>query len=258
MGQSICTYGFIPLRSEPSESACLETQILFGETFEVLERQSRWCRIHCHYDDYEGWIDEKLVGQVDDQEVEKWRQSEGVIVNKPYVSIFREDDGTMQMLSAGSRIVLSGDDQSSFSIGNETFSLQNDLAPRNDSVVGLASEFMNAPYLWGGRSFYGIDCSGFVQVVYKAAGIFLPRNASQQINYGEPLSFVDEARAGDLAFFDNEEGNIVHVGICLGGGRILHASGSVHIDKLDHQGIYHLHRGVYTHHLRLIKRIYEE
>lgn len=258
MAQSICSYGFIPVRSEPAESACLETQVLFGETFEVLERQPKWCRIRCHYDDYEGWIDDNLVGQFDDQEVGEWRQSEGLIVNKPFINILREDDGTMQMLSAGSRIVMNGDNPSAFAVGNETFSLQDDLPVRNDSIVGLARELMNAPYLWGGRSFYGIDCSGIVQVVYKAAGIFLPRNASQQINYGETLSFVEEARPGDLAFFDNEEGRIVHVGICLGGGRILHASGSVHIDKLDHQGIYHLKRRVYTHHLRLIKRIYNE
>ncbi|MGM0375623.1 MAG: NlpC/P60 family protein, partial [Bacteroidota bacterium] len=251
MAQSICSYGFIPVRSEPAESACLETQVLFGETFEVLERRPRWCRIKCHYDDYEGWIDEKLVGQFDDHEVEKWRKSEGVIVNQPFVNIKREDDGTSQFLSGGSRIVLNGAGHKTFSIGEETFSLQEPLDAPNDSIVSMARGFMNAPYLWGGRSFYGIDCSGLVQVVYKAAGMFLPRNASQQINYGETLSFVEEARPGDLAFFDNDEGHIVHVGICLGDGRILHASGSVHVDKLDHQGIYHLHRHVYTHHLRL-------
>ncbi|MFW6389139.1 MAG: NlpC/P60 family protein [Marinilabiliaceae bacterium] len=256
MAQSICSYGFIPVRSEPAESACLETQILFGETFEVLERQPPWCRIKCHFDDYEGWIDEKLVGKFDDQEVERWIGSEGIIVNQPFMNIVREEDNTLQILSAGSRIVFDRADRKSFSLGNEKYSVRDKLPGQSDSVIELAHGFMNAPYLWGGRSFYGIDCSGFVQVVYKAAGIFLPRNASQQVKYGETLSFVEEARPGDLAYFEDEEGHIVHVGICLGGGRILHASGSVHIDLLDHQGIYHLHRRVYTHHLRLIKRIH--
>jgi len=256
MTQSICSFGFIPVRSEPAESACLETQILFGETFEVLERQPRWCRIRCHYDNYEGWVDDKLVGHFEEQEIDKWRESKDVIVGRPFVSIVREEDGTSQLLSAGSRVVLNRDDPGTFTLGNETFTLRDNLSAPNNSIVELGRGFMNAPYLWGGRSFYGIDCSGFVQVVYKVAGIFLPRDASQQINFGESLNLVEEARPGDLAFFDDDEGHIVHVGICLGDGRILHASGSVHVDKLDHQGIYHLHRHVYTHHLRLIKRIF--
>ena len=112
---------------------------------------------------------------------------------------------------------------------------------------------MNSPYLWGGRAFYGIDCSGLTQVVYKIFGIRITRNSYQQIKMGHTVEFIREAQPGDLAFFDDKEGNIKHVGILLDQKRIIHASGLVRIDKIDHQGIYHEGKNKYTHKLRLIK-----
>jgi len=115
--------------------------------------------------------------------------------------------------------------------------------------------YLNAPYLWGGRSPFGIDCSGFTQVIYKLNGFKLPRDASQQATIGETLSFIEESESGDLAFFDNEEGNIIHVGIMLENNNIIHASGKVRIDKIDHQGIFNSETNTYSHRLRLIKKI---
>jgi len=122
-------------------------------------------------------------------------------------------------------------------------------------VSEIASLYLNAPYLWGGRSPLGIDCSGFTQVVFKAAGVRLPRDAYQQAEVGQTLGFVEEASEGDLAFFDNAEGKIIHVGIVLKDRFIIHASGKVRIDKLDHQGIFNRETGKYSHTLRVIKRI---
>jgi len=119
----------------------------------------------------------------------------------------------------------------------------------------VAQSFLNVPYVWGGRNFYGMDCSGFIQVVFAIKGIDLPRDASQQVNLGHIVSFVEEARAGDIAFFDDEEGNIVHVGMCLGRGEIIHASGRVRMDKFDHQGIFDGEKRRYSHKLRVIKRV---
>jgi hypothetical protein len=255
MTQSICTYGFIPVRTEPSEGAQMETQILFGESYDLLDHISGWYRIKCHYDGYEGWIDDKLVEKMEDRDVLSWNRSSGYIVTKAFVKVIRESDSSAMLLSSGSRVIFNGEDRNAFRIGPNEFFWQGTLPDGRFDLEEVARGYMNAPYLWGGRSFYGIDCSGLVQNVYKAGGVFLPRNSSQQINYGEVVSFVEEAGTGDLAFFDNEEGEIIHVGICLGQGRILHASGSVRIDALDHQGIYNKEKRAYTHHLRVIKRI---
>jgi hypothetical protein len=255
MTQSICTYGFIPVRTEPSEGAQLETQILFGESFDILEHQPGWVQIQCHYDGYRGWIDSKLVTKMEERDVEHWNRSSGHIVTKPFVKVIRESDSTPMLLSSGSRVVFNSDDRNAIRIGSDEYFWQGTLPSGRFDLEEVARGYLNAPYLWGGRTFYGIDCSGLVQNVYKAGGVFLPRNASQQINYGEVVSFVEEAGTGDLAFFDNEEGAIVHVGLCLGQGRILHASGSVRIDAFDHQGIYNKEKRAYTHHLRVIKRI---
>ncbi|HEX2935487.1 MAG TPA: C40 family peptidase, partial [Bacteroidales bacterium] len=122
-------------------------------------------------------------------------------------------------------------------------------------IEEVARKFLHAPYLWGGRTVFGIDCSGFTQIVYKMNGIGIPKDAYQQAEIGEPVQFVEDTRTGDLAFFDNEEGRITHTGIILGKSEIIHASGEVRIDKFDHQGIFNEEDNAYSHKLRLIKRI---
>lgn len=254
---SISPFGAIPVRLEPSEKSALETQILFGEVFYVLEEIPGWCKIRIDHDGFEGWIDEKLVIPAGDREVNLWLSKPAIVVPVPFIKLIREPEKTVQIISGGSRIVFNGDDRNSFVIGKIEFYVQGAMNERKPDLEEIAKGFLNAPYLWGGRSFFGIDCSGLTQVVFKIMGIPLPRNSSQQMECGTMVSFVEEARAGDLAFFDNPEGVITHVGICLGQGRILHASGQVRMDHLDHQGIFNRSQQKYTHHLRVIKRIIE-
>lgn len=257
MAGSISPFGAIAVRFEPSENAALETQILFGEVFYVTEQIPGWCKVRLEHDNYEGWIDEKLFIPATGKQIELWLNQPGIIVPVPYIKLIREPEKSVQIISGGSRIVMNGDDRNSFVIGKQEFYLQGVINERKPNLEEVAKGFLNTPYLWGGRTFFGIDCSGLTQVVFKIMEKKLSRNASQQIDCGHMVSFVEEARAGDLAFFDNPEGDITHVGICLGQGRIIHASGEVRMDHLDHQGIYNRSLQKYTHHLRVIKRVIE-
>ena len=153
MKQSICTYGFIPVRSEPAESAQLETQILFGETFDLLEHTPGWVRIKGHFDGYEGWVDEKLVEKLDDLDVEQWRNGSGIVVNKPFVEVICEKDSSVMMLSAGSRIVFNCEERNAFKIGNAEFYWQGHLPDKKSDLEMVAKGFLNAPYLWGDDRF---------------------------------------------------------------------------------------------------------
>ena len=124
----------------------------------------------------------------------------------------------------------------------------------DDSIQTIANKFINTPYLWGGRSVFGIDCSGFVQQVYRFFNKSLPRDAYEQATVGEVVGFLQEVQCGDLAFFDNEEGRIIHVGILFNSDTIIHSAGKVRVDKIDTMGIVNTDTGERTHKLRIIKR----
>jgi hypothetical protein len=137
------------------------------------------------------------------------------------------------------------------------FPERNHRIPLRESIVYNARKFLNAPYLWGGRTPFGIDCSGFTQLIYKICGVRIPRDTSDQVKLGTAIDFVNEAKPGDLAFFDNKDGRVIHVGIILEGSRIIHASGQVRIDYIDHEGINNADSFRYTHQLRVVKNILE-
>ncbi len=257
MTASLCTFSFIPLRFEPSECSELISQLLFGDTYEIVDSNDNWVEVICDFDGYRGWIDKKLVEQLSASEIEQWRKSEKWIVPAPSVEIVCEPEKQQQVVPAGSCIVFNGQESNSFCIGSKEYY----LAPgykingKKRGVEEIAMSFVNSPYLWGGKTFMGIDCSGFSQVVHRIYGNDIPRDASKQVEIGRTIDFVEEAKGGDLAFFDNEEGVITHVGICLGGGKIIHASGSVRVDMFDHIGIFNVGKNSYSHKLRVIKRI---
>ena len=252
----ICNLSMIPLRTEPSECAEMASQLLFGEAYSVLEEQGKWLKIATADCQYEGWIDRKLFNPLQDDEADAYLSANKYIVKDLFVFIKEVKSDISFPIFLGSAfpypsngLVTLGSSQ--FRITAPEEESQNTL----DTLLQTAHAYLHAPYLWGGRTPAGIDCSGFVQVVFKCCGVSLPRDASQQALCGETVDFIGEAREGDVAFFENEEGRIIHTGIICAPGRIIHASGLVRIDPIDQTGIFNQERGRYTHTLRIIKRI---
>lgn len=230
------------------------TQLLFGETYDVLDQSGKWLLIRLHYDGYEGWIDKKQFSAID----EGTNFFKSNWVNTAAIGMLKEVSGTANiLLSFGSTLPGLSDGKCVFN--GKTYVFSGELAdtslPKPENIRHFAMLFLNAAYLWGGKTIFGIDCSGFTQAIFKAAGIKLYRDAAQQAGQGETIDFIDEAQAGDLAFFDNEEGKIIHTGIILEKGKIIHAANFVRIDSIDHHGIFNGNTQQYTHKLRLIKRM---
>lgn len=237
MNKGICNVSVAPVRADKTDKAEIVTEMLYGESADILEVINNWTRIKMHYDGYEGWIDTKQISLVTDDFLTKRKTH---LVTEPFQSRVMES-GKM-LLSMGSEV--------SF----ETIHAQRGATIRQ-SLVETAKEFLNVPYLWGGKSFFGVDCSGFTQLVLKVHDIKYPRDAYQQGEVGEPLSFIEEAQPGDLAFFENSEGRIIHVGFMLENNQIIHAHGKVRIDTLDSSGIFNKELNKHTHKLRFIRNI---
>ncbi len=249
----------VPCRAEASDKSEQVTQLLLGETIKVYEQKRTWYRIKTAHDNYECWIDENQFVFISQREFEQLKEVKPRVISD-LVSVATQE-GAQEMMTVLMGSNLPEYNEGKFKIGENTWSFDG-LTQSTAQVLEKAKIaensylLLNSPYQWGGRSPFGIDCSGFVQLIYKLNGIFLPRDASQQALMGQALSFIEEAEDGDLAFFDNAEGQITHVGIILSNNRIIHASGKVRIDKLDHQGIFNLEKRDYTHRLRLISKIF--
>ncbi len=252
----ICQVSVAPVRSAASDKSEMVTQLLFGETVEVLSERGTWRKIRCLWDNYQGWTDHKLLRAITVSEKE--RADENPTYSLELAQAIMADDHFLPVVMGcrlpeydGMRLKLA---EKEFTFSGQVIAPQNKV-PSLELLLKIARKYLNAPYLWGGRSPFGIDCSGFTQMVFKLVGIKLLRDASQQVTQGRNVDFVDVAQAGDLAFFENRAKRIAHVGIVFPDNKIIHASGKIRIDKLDHFGIFNEESQKYTHRLRVIKRI---
>lgn len=251
MQYGISTLAIIPLRAEASERSEMVSQLLFGETYQVLEWQEKWVKIVTAFDEYEGWISRVQVSLLNYEDYLTLQTSKPIFTTQLVTIANKQTDNSLLYLPAGSTLPFY--ENGSSWIENEVFGV-NHVGEIETELTATAKSYLNTPYLWGGRTHFGIDCSGFTQNVFKQHGIQIKRDASQQAEQGSVVDFLPAAQAGDLAFFDNEEGRIVHVGIMLNHEQIIHASGRVKIDRIDGQGIYSDELKKHTHKLRIIKR----
>jgi len=248
MQYGITNLSLVPLRLEADDKSELVSQLLYGDHFKILDKRKDWTKVRLTFDDYEGYVDSKQFIEISKGDYD-YIEKTAPIYSTDLVEFIQDENKQLLPILLGSSL-------NGLKILNHSFdgNSTSEVLPKS-KLIKTASLYLNAPYLWGGKSPYGIDCSGFTQMVYKINGYKLLRDALQQATQGEVLSFIEESEPGDLAFFDNSEGEIIHVGIILENNYIIHAHGYVRIDRLDQSGIYNIEQNKHTHKLRVIKKI---
>ncbi len=240
-----------PLWAAPSYKMEMTSQLLFGEQAEVLEEEKLFTLVRCDYDGYEGWC---MNNQIAELPAGIAFELKGY-VNKTGVSALLNNSHIHLPVATP---VYNNLDLGAYKIEYPLngYVSAAEIKANSSTAEKMAMLFLNTPYLWGGKSSFGIDCSGFTQKVFKMMGIALQRDAYQQVTQGTVVDFLQQAVCGDLAFFDNESGDIIHVGMLLGSESIIHASGYVRIDTIDNLGIVNSITGKRTHKLRIIKSMF--
>lgn len=247
MQYGICHLSIVPIRSSAEETAEMVSQLLYGEHYKVLEQRKHWSRIRTAFDKCEGWIQNLQLTFIEETLYDELNGDTPPHFTIDLVSYIEMDKNNLLPIVLGSVI------QQKWNHIHEGALITSKQEKPN--LINTALQYLNTPYLWGGKTPFGIDAAGFTQMVYKINGYHLLRNATAQATQGSALSFIEESEAGDLAFFDNNEGVIDHVGIIMENNYIIHVHGKVRIDRLDHTGIFNYDTKTYTHQLRVIKKI---
>jgi len=252
MEYGICNLAIIPLRAEANHRSEQVSQVLFGETFEITDWKDDWVKIITTADNYAGWIGRLQFIMLGHLAYKRFKQTPPPLTYRPVTQAWKISNNSVLYLPIGSSLAfLEG---TTCHIGDERFEIIGEIG-ETENIAATVTSFLNTPYLWGGRTHFGIDCSGLTQAAFKLQGINLLRDASQQAEQGYAINSLHETKLGDLAFFENTEGKIVHVGIILNNEKIIHASGKVKIDTIDEKGIYSEDLKRYTHKLNAIRRV---
>lgn len=246
MMHGICLLPVVPMRAEPSDCSEMVNQLLFGDVCEVLKVEDKWSWVRCLFDGYEGWVDNKQWKALEEVEVAKaWP----IYVSNSIVDI--RVNGELMRVPFGSRLPR----EKVVTIAG--MNIQHEIEPSRSqlNLLDLAKIYLGSPYLWGGKTILGVDCSGFIQTIFKVYGLDLPRDASQQALIGEAVPDLSNIKLGDLVFFQNANGRVIHVGLYIDNGEIIHASGEVRVDALTAEGIYNRKAQKYTHKFHSIRRV---
>ncbi len=256
MKYGICNLSTIPLRLISDHTGEMISQLLFGDHYKVLQENKEWLKIRLKFDKCEGWIDSKQHNEISKDLYNDLNNSDTVISNE-LIDFIENKERQLFPVLLGSRLPFYV--EKSFNLHEEVYTFEGNVTSKKhdkESIINSAFLYLNTPFLWGGKTSFGIDSSGFTQMVYKLNGYTLFRKPAEQATQGEVLSFIEESEPGDLAFFDDNEGAIIHVGIILANHYIIHCSGKVRIDLLDQSGIYNSDLKKHTHKLRVIKKIF--
>lgn len=256
----VCRLSIVPVRAEASDKSELTTQLLFGDHYEVTEatKDKKWLKIRNNFDQFEGWLDAKQHHSVSHEYYEYLNRAEFKITTDVTASILYNK--SPQIILMGSMIPISSSElfkmEEQFAFNGEAKNLGQKR--EYEYLKNVAVKYLNSPYLWGGKSPFGIDCSGFVQMVFKICGYRLFRDSWQQANQGKSFRNIEQSKPGDLIFFKNADDKVNHVGILLEGDRIIHASGKVRVDHLNEEGILNLETKIYSHEFSHVRRILSE
>lgn len=260
MKYGITLLSIVPVRKDNSDKSEMTSQLLFGEHYKILSIKDGWVLIESCFDSYQGWIDEGMVSEIKPGTYKHLSDETSVVINRQTANVMLED-GSHQQIFAGSTIPFFNNSSGRFTIEDRVFRIQEELNTTGiksvrKEITDISLLYLNAPYLWGGRTPSGIDCSGFTQIVYKICGIILPRDANQQSGCGKPIKELKRSQTGDLAFFTKGHvTEISHTGILLDDNKIIHASGKVRIDRIDEKGIFNEETNTYSHKLQTIKNV---
>ena len=224
------------IRSEPSHRSEMVNQLLYGESFTVLEESGSWSMIRSNHDAYAGWMESAIVHS---SPQESYIQ-DSILTSTCYL------DRLNTLLSPGSFIDMKIPESLSCHFPNPELTI-------SEALNLISKNFLNVPYLWGGRTVFGVDCSGLSQLFLRFCGLHIMRDASEQSDMGLTIPF-EELKLGDLLFFHNDKYKIIHVAIVFAETQVIHASGKVHLANFDQKGIY-IHSNSYTHNFAFAKRL---
>ncbi|SHJ11799.1 C40 family peptidase [Pseudozobellia thermophila] len=249
MQYGICHLSLVSVRAQATDSSEMVSQLLYGEHFKVLEQRKYWSRVRIAFDQCEGWVLNQQITLIDEEAYTAIEAKKSLKYACDLVSFVEMQGSVLLPIVLGSTVSHTG--QLSHTFDGNFFQGKK----KKTGLIETALLYLNAPFQWGGKSPFGIDASAFTQMVYKINGYKLLRKASEQSSQGRPLSFIEESEAGDLAFFDNNDGEIYHVGIIMDNNYIIHVDGKVRIDRLDHTGIFNVDTSKYSFKLRVIKKV---